>query len=329
MNQTDRYLDELKAIFTRVRDKHEANFQARQVMTEMAGDSAFLTEILRRHLQKAGSLNVKHYPVVGIDIETNPHFTLVANCWIPLPDKATNVSTKAIHHHGDMLLTTATAFGAGYEHWMFETPAVVDADKEIYELKILEQAPHPLHHVAFVDAYIAHLPLYPPDLTITYALWSNRFPTTWKDKVKRIPLLQNNSQRLRDLAVKIGLAKQLELKVVEYFDFYPSREGFCGIRNREEFPRTTNEDYLASLFHVIQETGNDSLASEIRAKLNADEAIENRAAVEKFLSNLESGEPIAGRLSPQHYNVPRANFTKEEILQALAAQNKKAASAVN
>ena len=171
------------------------------------------------------------------------------------------MSTKAIHHHGDMLLTTATAFGTGYEHWTFATPCVVDAKREIYELKVLEQAPHPKNHVAFVDAYIAHLPLYPPDLTITYALWSSRFPTTWKDKLKRQPLLQNNSKRLRDLAAKIGLAKQLELKVVEYFDFYPSAEGFRGIKSREEFARTNNEDYLSSLFQIIQETGNEKTCS--------------------------------------------------------------------
>jgi hypothetical protein len=326
MKKTEKYLSALKEVFAHSRDKHESNFKSRQIMAEMAGDAEFFTEILQKHLQKEDILNTLHYPVVGIEIALNEYFSLVANCWIPLPDKSTHISTKAIHHHGDMLLTTATAFGAGYEHWMFETPSVVDAKKEIYELKILEQSPHPLHHVAFVDAYIAHLPLYPPDLTITYALWSSRFSTNWKDKVKRLPILQKNSSRLRDIAKKVGLAKQLDLKVVEYFDFYPSCEGFRGIREREEFPRTTNEDYLASLFHIIQETGNESLASEISKKLNSGGKIDNRKLIESYLKDLESGRRIEGRLSPNHYGVAQANFTKEEILQALAAQNGKAQS---
>lgn len=320
MKKTAKYIGALKSAFADSADKHKANAQSTQIMADMSGDGGFFSEVLENHIRKEGSLNTLHYPVVGMDIELNEDFGLVANCWIPLSDRSTDLSTKAIHHHGDMLLTTATAFGTGYEHWTFETPAVVDAEKEIYELKVLEQAAHPLNHVAFVDAYIAHLPLYPPDLTITYALWSSRFPTTWKDKLKRVPVLQKNSKRLRDLATKIGLAGQLELKVVEYFDFYPTCDGFRGIKERKEFERTTNEDYLMNLFHIVQETGNENLAPLIREKLDSGEKIDNRNFVENYLQDLKSGKRIDGRLSPIHFGVPRANFTKDEILQAIAAQ---------
>lgn len=322
MNRISEYTKKLEQVFASNRDKHEANRKSEAILADMSGDAALLSEILLKHIQKEGSLNNLHYPVVSLEIANNPYFTLVANCWIPLPDAATDMSTKAIHHHGDMLLTTATAFGTGYEHWTFETPQVAEIEKEIYSLKVLERAAHPLHHVAFVDAYIAHLPLYPPDLTITFALWSSRFPKTWKDTVKRFPLFQDNSQRLRDLAKKIGLANQLELKIVDYFDFYPTCDGFRGIKDREEFERGPNEDYLASLFHIIQETGNERLSVELRKKLNSGEKIENLTKVEEFLNNLDSGNRISGRLSATHYNVPKANFTKDEILDALAVQNK-------
>jgi hypothetical protein len=321
MKRIEKYLNELKAVFARARDKHEANRQSGQIMADMSGDREFFSQVLQKHLEKTKTYNTLHFPVVGINVDLNEHFSLEANCWIPLPDKATHISTKTIHHHGDMLLTTATAFGTGYEHWTFETPSVVDAEKEIYELKLLERAAHPLHHVAFVDAYIAHLPLYPPDLTITYALWSSRFPTSWKDKLKRMPVVQANSARLKNLAIKAGLAKQLELKVVEYFDFFPCGEGFRGMRERRDFERTTNDDYLASLFHIIQETGNENLAPVVRRKLDSDEKIDNRNLVERYLKDLESGRRIEARLSPSHYGIEHANFTKEQILQALAAQN--------
>lgn len=323
MTKTEKYIKALTSVFARSRDKREANARSTQIMADMAGDAGFFSEALKDHIQKPGSLNTLHYPTVGLDIELNKYFGLVANCWIPLPDKSTNMSTKAIHHHGDMLLTTATAFGPGYEHWTFETPSVVDADREIYELKVLEQAPHPLHHVAFVDAYVAHLPLYPPELTVTYALWSSRFPTTWKDTLKRMPLVRDNSLRLRNLGTKFGLASQLELKVVEYFDFYPTSDGFRGIRERREFQRTNNDDYLASLFQVIQETGNQNLAPVIRQKLDSREQIDNRAAVQTHLADLESGTRIEGRVSPTHYGVEYANFSKDQIVHALDVQNKR------
>lgn len=318
----ERYIDALKKIFASSRDKHEANFRARGVLEDMSCDPAFFTAALEKHLNTPGSLNTKHYPVVGIDIELNHMFGLVANCWIPLPDRETDVSTKAIHHHGDMLLSTATAFGPGYEHWTFKTPVAVDADRERYSLAVIERAPHPLHHVAFVDSYIAHLPFYPRAMTITYALWSSRFPSTWKDRVKRVPLLQKNAAKLRGLASRVGMAKQLDLKVVEYFDFFPTADGFCGIKERKEFERGPNTDYLPSLFQVIQETGNEQLAPLIREQLNSGMLLTNPKLITDLLRRLEHQESIEGQLSPTHYGIEGANFTKQEIERALTAQAK-------
>lgn len=329
MERTKKYLRELTAIFAKAKNKHEANYQSERVLVDMSDDKEFFTEVLQNHLRNKGSLNTLHYPVVALEVELNEYFGLVANCWIPLPNRETNMSSKSIHHHGDMLLTTVTAFGTGYDHWTFETPVVVDAKKDIYELKLLDNSPHPLHHVAFVDAYVAHLPLYPPDTTVTYALWSSRFPTTWVDKLKRIPVFQNNNDRLRAVGAKLGLAKQLELKIIEYYDFYPSCEGFRGMKERKEFERSNNEDYLASLFHVIQETGNEHLAPVVWEKLDSCEKIDNRELVKKYLKDLNAGKYIEGKISENHFGFDYANFTKEQILEALAVQNGKAQNSSN
>jgi hypothetical protein len=318
----EKYTEALTRVFRQNPDKHKANEASRTVLEDMSGDRNFLTEALRQHINKPESLNAKHYPVVGLNIDLNPYYGIVANCWIPLPDQATDVSTKSIHHHGDMLLSTVTAFGTGYEHYTFTNPKIVDEKKERYSMELIENGAHPVNHVAFVDAYVAHLPLYPPDLTITYALWSSRFPTGWKDRVKRLPIVQNNGKKLRDLAVKAGLAKQLELKVVEYFDFYPTPEGFCGIKERREFELGPNEDYLYCLFYILQQTGNEHLGREIEAKLGSGERVENPQLVRRLLADLKKGVKISGKLSSNHYGVHGANFTRDEILQALAAQNK-------
>jgi hypothetical protein len=316
------YLNALTEIFAKAPDKHEANYQSRCVLEEMSGDPAFFTAVLRKHLTTPGVLNTKHYPVVSIDIELNPYYGLVANCWIPLPNRATDISTKAIHHHGDMLLSTVTAFGPGYEHWTFTRPAEVDPASELYSMNIIERTPHPRYHLAFVDSYIAHLPFYPPALTITYALWSSRFPTTWRDRVKRIPLLQRNSSTLRDLAARVGISRHLDLKVVEYFDFFPTADGFCGIKERKEFERGPNTDYLPSLFHVIQETGNDHLWPLVQQQLDSGGPLENPGLLKQLLLDLRQGRSIDGRLSPTHYGIERANFTKQNAEQALAAQRR-------
>ncbi|HBB89338.1 MAG TPA: hypothetical protein DC047_17170 [Blastocatellia bacterium] len=316
-----RYIDALKKIFASAPNKHEANYRSQPVLEEMSNDPGFFTNVLEKHLQTDGSLNTRHYPVVGIDIELNHLFGLVANCWIPLPDRASDVSTKAIHHHGEMLLSTVTAFGPGYEHWTFKKPVAVDPTSESYSLGLIEHGPHPLHHVAFVDSYVAHLPFYPPAMTITYALWSSKFPSNWKDRLKRVPILQQNSARLKEVAARVGMTRHLDLKVVEYFDFYPTPQGFRGIRERKEFERGPNADYLPSLFQVIQETGNEHLAPLLKRQLNSGRTLENPELLRQLIQQLESGLTIEGRLSSTHYGIERANFSKQDLEVALAAQS--------
>lgn len=320
MDRVKRYVGALESVFRSAPDKHEANRRSRAVLEEMSGDAGFLADALAAHLRAHGSLNQKHYPVVGFNVDLNPQFGLVVNCWIPLPDRKSDVSTKAIHHHGDMLLSTVNAFGPGYEHWTFTRPQLIDEASERYEMRLIERTPHPLNHVAFVDSHIPHLPFYPSETSITYALWTSRFPVTWKDKVKRVPVLQKNSAALRGLAVRAGLARKLELKVVEYFDFYPTAEGFCGIRERTEFERGPNEDYLYSLFHVMQATGNEALVDVAEERLASGEEVENPQLVRRLCADLRAGRKVEGRLSPTHYGVARANFTREETERALAAQ---------
>ena len=320
MSHVQKYTDALDRVFKGTPDKHEANERSRAVLEEMSGDAAFFTEALERHLRAPGSLNAKHYPVVGINVELNPYYGLVANCWIPLLGRESHISTKAIHHHGDMLLSTVNAHGPGYEHWTFTRPELVDEESELYEMRLIERAPHAPHSVAFVDAYVAHCPFYPAETSVTYALWSSRFPVTWKDRVKRLPVVQKNSAALKKVAVRAGLARQLELKVVEYFDFYPTPEGFRGIRERTEFERGPNEDYLHSLFHVMQATGNERLSTVVAELLDSGEKVDDPQLVRRLLEDLRAGRPVEGRLSATHYGVEGANFTCEETERALAAR---------
>jgi hypothetical protein len=307
------YLRELRKIFRGSRSKQNAHERSRPILQEMSADRAVLTEITRRHLMVSGTLNGRNYPVLGMNVELNPDFHLVANFWIPLPDHRTNLSTKAIHHHGTMLLTTVTSFGPGYEHWVFARPELVDDEERLFELKLTDRSRHALHDVAFVDKYIPHCPFYPSSLTVTYALWTSDKETTWLDLVKRIGPIRKRSAQLKKLAISMGLAHTLDLKVVRDFDYYPCDGAFRPEPERVEFPRGPNEDYLYSLFHVMQQTSNDGMVRTLEEKLASDNEIDNPQLVRALMGELVSGRTIVPRLSEGHYNRERANFTAQQV----------------
>lgn len=321
-NRISRYTRELRRIFRTTASKADAHEKSRKVLEDISTDRGFITAVLEKHLSMPEALNARHYPVVGLDIDLNPDYHLVANCWIPLPGRETNVSTKAIHHHGSMLLTTVTVFGAGYEHWLFTKPAVVDQTRELYAMQIADRRRHGLHDIAFVDAHVPHLPLYPGALTITLAMWSSSTATTWKDRVKRIPMLKRNELILKRLAVRAGIARSFDLKVIEYFDFYPVDDGFKGMQERVEFDLGPNEDHLPSLFHILQETGNDGVAPLVRAHLDSGRVpVANAPMVRRLLGDLERGRAIGGRLSACHLGVPHATFTTRDIERAVRVRS--------
>ena len=315
------YVARLREIFCTAPDKQEAHARSREVVAEIARDPNFLTEALEQHLSAPANLNRRHYPVVGLEVESNPDFDIVLNCWIPLPDRATDISTKAIHHHGPMLLTTATVFGPGYEHWMLRRPEPIGSGRDLFRMEPIEHGRHGLHEVAFVDAYTAHVPIYPESLTITVCLWSNSAPTTWRDTLKRVPVLRRNAAALRRAATRFGLAKQLDLKVDDYKDYHPTDQGFIGMKDREEFPHTNNEDYLYSLFSIVQDTGNSELASVVERQLDQGARLNEPTLIRRLVDDLKNGTQIEARLSPGHYAVPHANFRTSDIERALAAQN--------
>jgi hypothetical protein len=317
VNKLREGIEELTAVFKSSATKHEAHRRAAPVMGQITREPRFVRQALLQYVLSPGSLERKNYPVVGVPLELNPYYGLVINGWIPLPDRSTEISTKAIHHHGDMLLTTATLFGVGYEHWMFTKAKLVDREREIFEMKLVEAAPHPQHHVAFVDMDIPHCPIYPADTSLTLALWSSKYPVTWKDYVKRMPPFRGREEIFRRVARRLGLTKRLELKIVEYFDFYPTEKGFKGMRERQEFKLGPNEDHLHSVFHILQKTGNESLAEGIRDRVERIEPGACRAKAMALLADLEKGRPIEGKLSSMHTGIAHANFTRDDIHRTL------------
>ena len=314
----DEVVAELTKVFRRSWHKRGAHAEARPILEQVSRTPAFLREALEAYVPTMAALNHGNYPVLAVPIVSNPYFDLVLNCWIPLPNRETHISTKAIHHHGSMLLSTATIFGPGYEHWLFTPPRPVETEQQRYRMDLLEVARHPQHHVAFVDSRVAHVPIYPQGESVTLALWSDSFPTTWRDHLKRTSLVKQHAQTLRKVVVRAGLTKALALKLVDTFDFYPSAAGFVPMKEREEFALGPNEDHLHSLFCVVQCTGNEHIARDVQRRMT-DLRVSNASLVRQLIQRVSAGQPVEGRLSAGHYGIPHANFTTESIRIALRA----------
>jgi hypothetical protein len=309
------YTKELLSIFKRAPNKHEAHHSSRRVLLDMAADPACLRAGLAAEIQRPGGLNRRHFPSLDLPIEHNAYFTLVANCFLPLQSGATDVTTNSIHHHGHLLLTSVTTFGPGYEHWRFTTPEPIDPEQDLFSIELLDREPHGRNHVAFVDSFMPHAVMYPASLTVTFALWSSQNEVTWWDHLKRVRALQARSNQLRKIVRSLRLSRSLRLNVPGYFDYYPAQQGFKGMRERVQFMRGPNENYLHTLFHILQRTSNEDLAPDDRRFPRG--TIDNPRLVERLARDLRRGMPMEPRYSAGIHWLEHMNFQIQTIERAL------------
>jgi hypothetical protein len=307
---------ELLSIFKRASSKYEAHQQSRNVLRAMAADPSCLRAALADAIQKPGGLNARHFPSIGLPIAHNAHFTLVANCFLPLPNGETDITTNSVHHHGHLLLTTVTTFGPGYRHWRFTSPKAVDPERDVFSLEVLDREQHGPNHVAFVDSLMPHAVMFPSSLTVTFALWSSRHEVTWRDHIKRLRALEARREWLEKIVRRFRLSAALGLNAEGYFDFYPVEDGFKGMRRRIQFQRGPNEDFLHTLFHILQQTGNENLAPDGRPVAGV--PVENPRLIEQLGRDLRRGVPIACRFSEGLHWLDHMNFRVEQIEKSLA-----------
>ena len=84
MNPVHETVAALRDVFRRNPDKYEAHRKCVPILEQASRQPEFMTDMLRRYLEKPQSLNRGNYPAVGIEIDLNPWFGISANCWIPL-----------------------------------------------------------------------------------------------------------------------------------------------------------------------------------------------------------------------------------------------------
>ena len=305
------YIGELRSIFSQP-DLYKAHEECVPTMNAMARDRTFFCGIIRQCLSDPAYLDrVRHYPTLAFPMEENEDFTLVANVFLPLPDGDRDQSFQSIHHHGQLLLTTISAFGAGYESMVFKPGYSVDDETGLTDMQLERLYQNELHNLTFVDKLTPHVVFYPESASITFALWS-REDHQALDKMKKSKLLQSVKKPLKQIIKMAGLNAAVGINEVAYNDFYPQDGKIWGLRGRLGYPEGSNANWLQNVFSVVQQYGFDDVdfLKQLRAACEA----RGQTAPIVWIDRLLEGEDIDLEFETLHLNVDKVNLSKREIL---------------
>jgi hypothetical protein len=291
-------------------DRYEAHEEVAPILKKLALDKNFLFEMIRFNLSNPEYLyKVRHYPTLAMEIFENETFSFGANLWLPLPNRSTNISLQSIHHHGNLLLSTISSFGPGYDSILFKKGFQIDMKTEEVKMEVDKIYHNSLYHLEFIDAYTPHVVFYPNDFSITYALWSTNKPQT-KEIFKKIGILRKIKKPLSAVLKFTGLDHLIGVNTVTYFDFYPEGNKLKGLKKRITYKVGTNENFLQNVFHALQKM--EFYDIDFLNSLKNNSQI-NKAA-HKWIDKLIRKEKITSLFEEAHIDVPKAHLLKEEIL---------------
>lgn len=309
------YIEKLKALF-RDNDYREAHQKAKEVMLAMAGDENVLFDIIRKNLSQPGFFSQKRInPVIAFEIEKNKDFSITAHCWMPLPDRDTNTTHQSVHHHGRLLLTSVSPLGEGYESVIFKKGYALDKAAGLARMSIEKIYKNPRNNIEFIDSNTPHVVFYPNDFSITYAMWSYDKKDGAVAALRQSKFIQANKKTIGKLLQGLGLAKKAGVNTVEYFDFYPANQQLHAMQDRVMYPVGSNENFVHNVFYILQKVGfpDKEFIRSLADKLPAQE----KAAVKEPMKKFLDGEALHDVFDPVHLNIPKINFTKEELLKSV------------
>ena len=305
------HVEELRSIFSQP-DLYRAHEECVPVMNAMGRDQEFFFGVIRGCLSDPEYLGrVRHYPTLAFPIEENEDFTLVANVFLPLPDKSRDLSFQSIHHHGQLILTTISAFGAGYESIVFKPGYSIDEETGLTDMQMDRFYHNELYNLAFIDKLTPHVVFYPEAPSITLALWS-REKHEALDRMKKMRVRQSMKKPLKRIITMAGLNAAVGLNQVDHNDFYPKDGKIWGLKDRLGYPEGTNDNWLQNVFSVVQQYGFDD--KDFLKQLKADCEARGQSAPSRWIDRFLAGETIDLEFEPHHLNVDKVNLSKREIL---------------
>lgn len=314
LTMLENYLYQIKGIFANTKDRHEAHKKADPVLREMATQREVLHDIIRHNLSDPEFLLKKrHHCILRFDIEEDEEISFMAHCWMPRPDRKPHISHQSIHHHGNLLLSTVSAFGSGYSSILFEPGYKIDDASSIAGMKVAAAYQNQLHNLAFCDAYVPHVATFPEDVSITYALWSydKRYPFT---NFRRSSLVQKIKYPILKVIKGLNLGQTVGVNDVAYFDFYPQGGYIRGLKDRVfGYEEDTNDNFLQNIFHILQQVEFTD-----RAFLEGQRKLHNSLGhdhVVTWIDRFLAGDTIEDEFI-EHTWDPRINFHLNDALTA-------------
>lgn len=192
------YLENIRKIFQNSKSQYEAHLKSHVILYRMAKEKEVLFEILKKNMLRPGFfMQTGCSPDFQMNLFDDTRFSLYATFFVPLPDKRTNISYHAMHHHSDHILSTVSVMGPGYTSLIFKQGLSVNKRLGEVEIELEKYCAHTHLNVEFIDTETAHTVFYPSDISITYALWSNHKILSNIDKFKKSTLIQNNKLGLK------------------------------------------------------------------------------------------------------------------------------------
>lgn len=285
-----------------------AHASSKNLLLEMAQDKTILLEIIKRNItSKDFFLKKRINPVIALTIVDNPYITLVSHFWMPLPNRATNVTHQSIHHHGRLLLTSVAPYGPGYESIIFKKGFQIDPVTEHTHIEIEKEYKNPLYNLEYIETNTPHVVFYPKDLSVTYALWTYDQRSTL-DKIRKLPFLQKNKKRIIQFLNFIKGSKNA-INKIEYLDFYPIGKSILAMKERVMYPVGTNENFIHNVFYILQHVGYTDFESVKKILSSYPESIQKQCL--ELMQQIENKQEIQDRFDPIHMNIEKINFSRE------------------
>jgi hypothetical protein len=313
MDKLNHYVSAIASIFKEEKDRYEAHRKAAPVLKEMGADKEVLFDVFRKNLLDENFINKpRHYPTIAFEIFQDENVGISGNCFMPLPDRSTDLSFQSIHHHGKLLLTTVAAFGPGYESIVFKKGFVINNENQTAKMEIEKQYQFETGHLEFVDSDQPHVVFFPTDASITFAMWAYARTNATTQNLKNNFLIKKFKEPIRKGLKALGLLDKAGVNLVENFDFYPEQKQIKVLKNRINFEEGSNENFLTNVFYVLQRAGFNDTAFLQSLK----QKYPDHKALHQLIDRFVSGEKIKDEFYDFHKNVKYVNLSKQDILNA-------------
>lgn len=312
MKTANTYIKPIADIFQTHQDRYAAHKAIQPIMAEMTQNREVLYDIIRKNLSEDSFIHkIRHYPTLSMHIYHDENIDMNAHIFMPLPDKNTDITFQSIHHHGNLLLTTAAAFGEGYESVLFKKGFVLDSATQIAQMEIEKIYQFHQGNVDFVDVFQPHVVFFPEEVSITYVVWSNqKVEAATQKSLKSNPILKKFKKPIKKILYALGLSQKMGLNVVENYDFYPEGKTIKSLKHRIEFEHGDNQNFLTNFFHVMQKVGfyDTAFLTELSNKHK------NHLVLQNLIQDFIAQKPIDAPFYDFHRNVKYVNLHRKDIM---------------